>query len=174
MITETSDKKELLTAIDESLSQLLQLLSALDEKGLNTVPYPDSWTAGELLRHVTKSTAGIAKAMKQKGQPAQRAEGERIAEIKSTFLDFSLKMKSPEFIVPEKGPYEKEASIQELKAAFTALAANTNETNLSEMVEGLPVGAMTKLELLHFVLYHTQRHVHQMKKIVAALNTKQE
>lgn len=170
MITETAGKKELLTAIDESLSQLLQALSALDEKGLNTVPYPDSWTAGELLRHITKSTGGIAKAMKQNGQPAQRAEGERIAEIKSTFLDFSLKMKSPEFIVPEKGPYEKEASTQELKAAFTALAANTNEANLGEMVEGLPVGAMTKLELLHFALYHSQRHVHQMKKIAEALN----
>jgi hypothetical protein len=174
MITETADKKELLTAIDESLSQLLQLTSALDEKGLNTSPYPDSWTAGELLRHVTKSTGSIAKAMKQNGQPAQRAEGERIAELKSTFLDFSLKMDSPEFIVPEKGPYQKEASIHELKAAFAALAVHTNAANLSEMVEDFPVGAITKLEMLHFVLYHTQRHLHQMKKMAEALNNNQE
>ena len=35
----------------------------------------------------------------------------------------------------------------------------------------LPVfGEITKLELLHFVLYHTQRHIHQLKKILAAIS----
>ncbi len=50
MITETSGKNELLTAIEEEISQLLDLISSLDENKINTVPYEDSWTAGQLSR----------------------------------------------------------------------------------------------------------------------------
>ena len=172
MITETSEKKQLLTAINEPLSRLLELIVALNENKVNIVPYKDSWTAGELLRHVTKSTDAIAKAMKQKGTQAQRNAGEKISELKKVFLNFSHKMNSPQFIVPEKFSYEKETSSKELKEVFEKLTENTNYADLNEVVEGLPMGEVTKLELLHFVLYHTQRHLHQMQKISEALKDK--
>ena len=59
--------------------------------------------------------------------------------------------------------------MQELKLAFNKLKENERKTDLTSLVEGLPLGPITKLEILHFSLYHTQRHLHQMKKIVAAL-----
>lgn len=172
MITETSDKNELFTAIDEAVFQLLALMSALDENKINTVPYKDSWTAGQLLRHVTKSTNGMAKAMRTESKPPKRDPGEKIAQLKKAFLDFSNKMKSPDFIVPEEGPYEKQAAIEELNKSFEQFKENTNKANLNDMVDGLPLGAITKLEILHFVLYHTQRHLHQMRSICDALNNK--
>ena len=169
MITETSDKKELLTAIDEPVSQLLELMSSLDETKINTVPYKDSWTAGQLFRHVTKSTNAMAKAIRMESRPAERDAGEKIPGLKKAFLDFSTKMKSPDFIVPEEGPYEKKAAIEEFNKSFAQLRESTNKASLTDMADNLPLGAITKLEVLHFVCYHTQRHLHQMKKIIAAL-----
>ena len=170
MLREMSDKKELLSTIDETVTELQHLVLAIDENKINTVPYKDSWTAGELLRHVTKSTDAIARAMKQSGKQAQRNAGEKIPGLKKAFLDFSHKMNSPEFIVPEKANYEKETGIKELKQAFKELSENTIGANLNEIVDGFPLGEVTKPEMLHFVLYHTQRHLHQMEKITEALN----
>ncbi|HMI77621.1 MAG TPA: DinB family protein, partial [Ferruginibacter sp.] len=159
MITEISDKKEILAAIDEAISGLTGLMSPLDENKVNTIPYKDSWTAGQLFNHVTKSINGMAKSMVKESAPAGRDPGERIAGLRKAFLGFSSKMKSPDFIIPGKGPYEKQAAIDELRSSFELLKENTNKANLNELLQGLPLGEITKLELLHFVLYHTQRHL---------------
>lgn len=169
MITETSNKHELLTEIDEAVTQLLCLMSSLTENNINAVPFIDSWTAGQLFRHVTKSTNAMAKAMHMESKPAERASGEKIPELKKAFLDYSNKMKSPDIIVPEEGPYDKQATIGGLNTSFEQLKESTNNANLTDLVDNLPLGAITKLEILHFVLYHTQRHLHQMKKICDAL-----
>jgi hypothetical protein len=81
-------------------------------------------------------------------------------------------MKSPEFIVPEEGTYEKQFSIDDLNKSFTQFKVNANISNSSELVEGLPLKPITKLEIIYFTLFHTQRHLHQMKKICNALKEK--
>ncbi len=169
MITERSDKKELLNAIDEAISQLQNLMFSISADQINTVPYKDSWTAGQLFRHVIKSINGMAEALKTESKPVERETGEKIGELKKVFLDFSTKMKSPEFIAPEEGPYVKQNVREELNKSFEQFKENATNINLNDIVEGLPLGAITKLEILHFVLYHTQRHLHQMNKINEAL-----
>lgn len=171
-IMETADKNKLLAAIKEPLSALLGFMSSLDEHKINTVPYKDSWTAGMLFRHVTKSIDAMANALHMDTKPAQRDAYEKIPELKKAFLDLSVKMNSPDFIVPEEGVYEKQAVIEELNKSFKRLKENSTNARLTDLVEGLPLGPITKLEILHFVLYHTQRHVNQMKRICDALKLK--
>jgi uncharacterized damage-inducible protein DinB len=171
MQTEIANKNELFTAIEEEVSHLTDQVSPLDENMFNTVPYTNSWTAGQLLQHVTLSTEGMAKAMSSESKSAERDPGQRIPELKKIFLDFSKKLKSPDFIVPEAGPDEKQATVEALYRSFEQLKKNTTNANLTDLVEGLPLGPITKLEILHFVLYHTQRHLHQMKKIIGALTS---
>jgi DinB superfamily len=168
-VTVTTDKKVLLASIHEPISGMLDIMSRLDPVKVNTVPYKNSWTAGMLFRHVSKSLYAMSNAMRKDGKPAGRDEGEKIPELNKTFLDFSSKMKSPEFIVPENGPYEKQAICEELNNSFDHLKQSTAHAELPDLVEGLPLGPITKLEILHFVLYHTQRHLNQMKKICEAL-----
>ena len=78
-------------------------------------------------------------------------------------------MKSPAEIVPEAGPYEKQAIMDELTASFTRLTERTRKATLPELAPDSPLGEITKLEMLHFVLYHTQRHLPQMKRICDAI-----
>jgi hypothetical protein len=172
MITQTSTKEEILIAIGEAVSDMGGLMSSLDESQVNTVPYEDSWTAGQLFNHVTKSINGIPGAMLKEAAPAERDPGEKIAMFKKTFLDFSTKMKAPDVVVPDNGPFQKQECIQALIASFEKMKEPTKKANLNELLLGLPMGDVTKLELLHFVLYHTQRHLHQLKKITNAFMSK--
>lgn len=172
MITETSSKKELLTEVDTTAKQLLNLVRTVEENKFNIVPYEGSWTAGQLIRHVSKSTAGIAKALSRKGELAQRNAGEKISLLRDTFMNFSTRLQAPDFIIPEEKIYNKEVSIEELENAFEQFNANANSADVNEIIEGLPMGTVTKLELIHFIIYHTKRHLHQLEKISKALQEK--
>ena len=55
MATTTLNKNEIFAATDEAVSQLMDLMLSVDENKINTIPYEGSWTAPQLLRHVTKS-----------------------------------------------------------------------------------------------------------------------
>jgi len=169
MATGTLDTNQVLSATADAISELTDLMAAVDEDKVNTIPYEGSWTAPQLLRHVTKSINGMTKALRMDAKPAERNPGERIEELKKIFLDFSKKLIQPGFIVPEELIYEKQASIEELNKSFNRFKESAESANLYELVEGLPLGPITKLEIIHFVLYHTQRHLHQMKKICEAL-----
>ena len=82
------------------------------------------------------------------------------------FLDFTMKFNSPEFITPKADSYEKETLITDLTKSIEHLRELRNKINLSEIISLPAFGEITKLELLHFVLYHTQRHIHQLKNIL--------
>ena len=125
MTTEISTKNELLKAIDHVASELLGLMSPLNKNKVNIVPYKGSWTEGQLFRHVSKSTDSMSEAIHMKAKSAIRQPGERIPELKKMFLDFSSKMKSPDFIVPEEGPYEKQSIVEELSQSFETLGKHT-------------------------------------------------
>lgn len=49
------DKQVVIADIHASGRQVEELASSLSEQQLNTVPYPKSWTAAQLLRHLIKS-----------------------------------------------------------------------------------------------------------------------
>ena len=172
MTTRTLDTNETLSATAVAISELTDLMLAVDEDKINTIPYDGSWTAPQLLRHVTKSINGMTKAMHMDAKPAERNPGERIEELKKIFLNFSKKLTQPDFIVPEELIYEKQSSIEELNKSFNRFKESAVNANLDDLVVGLPLGPITKLEIIHFVLYHTQRHLHQMKKICEALKNK--
>jgi len=172
MATEALDTTEILAATSDAISQITDLMSAVDEDKVNTVPYEGSWTTPQLLRHVTKSINGMTRAMQMEAKPAKRDPSERIDELKKIFLDFSKKLTQPDFIVPEERIYEKQSALEELNKSFSRFKESAAGANLDDLVEGLPLGPITKLEIIHFVLYHTQRHLHQMKKICEALKNK--
>lgn len=161
--TETS---ALFEAVDHAAAELLLLMQPLSQQQINAIPFENSWTAAQLATHVTKSNNAIVQAMDMEGKVPGRKPAERVEELKKIFLDFSLSLKSPAFIVPPPGAYEKEKVLMALELSNQQLAAKRRVVNLSEVIEFSAFGKITRLELFYFVLFHTQRHIHQLKKIV--------
>ena len=172
MLQEKINTKELFASLDDAASEFLQLIVSLSDKQINTIPFKDSWTAGQLAEHVTKSNTGIAKALNIEGKPTDRNPGEREQELKEMFLDFTIKFQSSEFLLPTKDIYNKETVIADLKRSLERLKEESDKATLSEAINHPAFGEITKLELLHFVKFHIQRHLHQQKKIVQIVKNK--
>ncbi|MFA6059548.1 MAG: DinB family protein [Taibaiella sp.] len=152
---------------------LLHLANSFSEKGFNTIPFEGSWTAAQVIDHITKSNKSIAQALSLEGKPADRKPDERTPELAKIFLDFKTKLKSPDFILPTQDIYQKASLIATLESSIEKLKEGVGNTSLIDAIEHQAFGEITKLELLYFVVYHTQRHMHQLQHIYEIVENKQ-
>jgi hypothetical protein len=157
--------KNIADQLEEITNEFLQLVSSFKEQEINTIPFKDSWTAAQIAEHVTKSNASMIQSLDTKGKTSSVNVEEGVQKLKNIFLDFTTKLQSPKFILPTRDIYNKESLITNLKNSIEKLQELGNTVNLSEIINHPIFGDISKQEILHFVVYHTQRHIHQLKNI---------
>lgn len=166
---------EIFKELGNTTSELTKLLSGFTQEQFNLVPFEGSWTSAQLAEHLNKSY-DVAKLLFGQVRETTRPPDEKINEIKEIFLNFNTKMKSPDFIVPENKVYDKTALLSSLTTGIKKLE-EAKSLNLSETCTAfaLPnIGELTRMEWICFVIYHTQRHVHQLKNIAEKVERKDE
>jgi hypothetical protein len=159
---------EIISELETALGESLRLLNTFNEKEMNTVPFEGSWTPAQVCRHMFKSEDGMDQLLYAPSGPAERNPEERAAGLKATFLDFEHKMKSPGFILPEEKEYKREeltGPLAEIKDKMLDAAKTVDLTEMAPLPDGHQLKGTTKLELVHFITYHTIRHNHQLRKI---------
>ncbi len=166
MVIEKLNTQELFVSLDKTWDDFLNLVTSVDERNINIVPFEDSWTIAQLITHIKKSNSAIVQALLMEGKPCNRNADERVNELKNVFLDFTVKFQSPAFIVPEKIEYKKEAIIQQLENSIKQIAQLRTTVNLTEIISLPAFGEITKYEILYFVVFHTQRHLRQLKDML--------
>lgn len=169
MTTGTIQIASLINNIEQVTDTLVQLLQSIDEPNFNQKPGADKWSVAQVADHIRLSNNSVAKALALKGKPVDRNPGERIDELKKIFLDFQKKYQSPDFIVPSKDIYDPKLLLKELQESIHLIRERMYEDNLDELINHPAFGDISKFEILHFVLYHTQRHLRQIKEIAATL-----
>lgn len=169
MIQEKINTKELYRSYNECAAAMMEQVGQLTETQLNSIPFEGSWTAGQVMEHVTKSNTGIAKALNIEGIVIDRNADAREPELRELFLDFSIKFQSPDFILPVKEHYENKQVAEDFENSLSLLKKIGDHVNLEEAIKHPAFGEITKLELLYFVKFHLQRHLLQLKKIVLGL-----
>jgi hypothetical protein len=150
-----------------------QLLSSIEDSKINIIPFADSWTAGQLGQHVILSAGGMVQLINGAVADTQRDPEENIPKLRAMFLDFTTKMKSPEFIVPEFKNYNKAELIKKLQEITTQLVHSIETLDTSKTCTSFEMpgsGHITRAEAMAFSIVHTQRHLHQLKNIVKQLN----
>ncbi len=169
MTTGTLQIATLINNIELVSDTLVQLLQLVDERHFNQKPGPDKWSIGQVADHIRLSNNSVAKALALKGKAVDRNPGERIGELKSVFLDFQTKLQSPDFIVPSKDIYDPALLLKVLQESIQGIRERMYEDDLDELIHHPAFSDISKFEILHFVLYHTQRHLRQIKEIIATL-----
>src|SRR5437773_634130 len=165
MIAGETDAKDLLQSLNDTTSQFFELVSSFDEQELNIMPHDGGWTVGQVAEHVTRSNLNIANELSRHGKICDRAPDAGVEKIRSIFLDFNKKLKSPEFILPTRHAYAREILIKELERSIDELKEVSNKEDLFQIVNPAIFGEVTKLETIYFVVYHTQRHIRQLTNI---------
>jgi dihydrofolate reductase len=165
MLAEKLNIDALNKSIDITTSCFLELVEAFNQEDINRIPFENSWTPAQVAEHVTRSNIGIIKSLKQPGRAASRPVDEGVQRLKNLFLNFEKKLRSPEFILPTRNIYEREWVITHLKNSILELKDSAARVNYYEALDHPVFGNVTKYELLHFVIYHTQRHIYQLTNI---------
>lgn len=161
--------QDIAAELDETMTELLQLMSSLDEEHINVVPFQGSWTAGQLAQHLIRANGGFVRALNGPVQETGRAPDELVEQIRTDFLNFDTKVEASGFVIPPAIRYDKSTLLRELTDINSGLHEAVETLDLTQTCTAfkLPVyGYLTRLEALSFVVYHTQRHIHQLKRIV--------
>jgi len=165
-----AQKKEKLSAeLQTAFASLLSMLEAMDEPTLNRVPFRGSWTAAQVGDHLRKSYDVIGCLTGQTARTQRNPEA-HVAPLSEAFLNFDIKMKSPDFILPSTDEISKEqllAGLHARTASIADFAASDVDMTLTCLDFELPtLGTLTRIEWLNFVRVHTIRHNHQLEGII--------
>ncbi|MEO6631130.1 MAG: DinB family protein [Mucilaginibacter sp.] len=164
--------EEIAQQADQTLTALIEMVETIPAEKFNMVPFEGSWTAGQLTQHMVLSNSGFADLLNGPVKDTERAPDAAVEGIKSAFLNFEIKMESPDFIRPEKKNYDKDgllAALSGIKADITTSAATLDLSQTCLSFELPVLGYVTRLEAVSFVICHTQRHIHQLKNIYTKL-----
>ncbi|MEJ7694918.1 DinB family protein [Daejeonella sp.] len=159
--------------VERSFKELISLLSSVKEKNFNSVPFEDSWTAGQLADHLFKSYDAV-NVLKGRTEAPGRPYDQNVQGFKEVFLNFETKMKSPDFIIPSNEPIDKERMLRGLRSRTSAIVQIAEEDDLSLLCLDFefPVnGPLTRFEWISFINFHTIRHNRQLTNIIASLRS---
>ena len=168
--------EQLLKDTHSTFGELYRSMNLFKDEQVDRVPFEGSWTPGQVMEHMYKALAGIPRLCLGDTQEAQRAQDEKAQGIRSLFLDFSTKFKSPDFIEPTETQHDKTrllAQFKKTEADFVEVIAGQDLSRLCAGAELPGFGQLTCYEWLDFGLVHTQRHIRQLNNIFKTLNPAQ-
>lgn len=114
------------------------------------------------------SNSGFIEMMNGPVKETKRNPDQFVEEIKSDFLDFSTKMESPDSIKPPVDNYDKKElldSLTDIREESDRAVKTADLTKTCILFQLPEFEYLTRLEAAHFMLYHTQRHIHQLKNM---------
>ena len=140
---------------------------------MDVVPFEGSWTPGLVGEHIIKSVSNLPAFLNKNTEPTSRPYDAQCAPLRKVFLDFTIKMKSPDFIIPSASHHDKDSilsTFSKLKMQMIE-AVETLDLTLSCKSFELPgSGFLTRMEWLTFFVVHTKRHTHQLRKIYEVMS----
>ena len=161
-------KQEIISTFEATTAKLTDVLSSFGNDTVNTVPFEGSWTAAMTADHILKSQSVFPELLKGRTIDTEREPEEKTESIKKLFLDFSNKMKSPDFIEPSAEPLDKKELLQRISKKKEEIVSAMKDQDLTKTVLQFELpgfGAFTGAEWSRFIIYHTQRHIHQLENI---------
>jgi hypothetical protein len=165
--------EKVINEANETLLALENALSKFDAPLVNKVPFEGSWTAGQLAEHLVLSNSGFLQVINGPVTETDKPADLMVETIKKDFLNFDVKYDSPKEIYPEDrtyNPSELLENLKQIRAGISEAAGNLDLTKTCSAYELPGYGFLTRLEAVYFVIYHTQRHIHQLKNIYNGLN----
>lgn len=159
--------------IREIFGKLIGILSGFDENQIDKIPFEGSWSAGQVGEHLIKGLSGMPRLVAGKTAKTDRPYDAKVKAITDVFLDFTSKMKSPDFLEPTQTKHVKEdvvAGLQNIQNDLLSIVEKQDLTLTCLSFELPGFGPFTIYEWIAFTLAHAQRHTLQLEKIQAIVN----
>ena len=165
---------ELIKKLDDSYSGFIREFLLFTPADINVIPFQNSWTAGQVAEHIARSGTAILTFISGHVRPTSRPPGLYVPDFRMAFLNFTVKMSSPEFILPLQTTHDRNVLVAQLDGIRDGLLQAARTMDLTQTCidfERPGVGALTRLEWLEFSVVHTLRHTHQLRHMKEVLHT---
>lgn len=159
---------DILVMLDENTNELLKSVALFTPEQFNKVPFEGSWTAAQVAEHLLKSESNVPDVWNGNTEITQRDPEEKSAILRNIFLDFSTKIKSPEFILPSDKWQEPDSLYNALKENRSKIRNLVEEKDLTLTFTDFSfpqLGELTGMEWATFVICHAIRHTRQLNNI---------
>ena len=169
------DKEQLLKELNQSTNDLILELQQCEENHFNRRPAENWWSVAQIAEHILLLETQVNYALR-KAETTQRQIDLKVMPMKLGMNNLERKYSAPDFILPSADHKEREQLIEGLKKQRDLLKQLIETTDLTEtpVYKHPVIGDMTRLEWIHFVIYHSERHIKQMQRISRELNTVKE
>ena len=158
---------KVLTDFEQTTNEFVSTLSSFSEDDFNTKPADGGWSAAQVGQHMNLRHK-MGELLNGTVEDVDRDSALNIPQIKKDMLNFEIKMQSPELVRPEDKKYDKaqltsslNAKMEDTKEAIKTLDLGKACTDFV-LPNSVP---FTRLEWVYFIVYHTQRHTHQLQKL---------
>ncbi len=159
----------ILAQFDAIMHDYHQVAKSISEADINTIPFAGSWTAGQLIEHLNRVNTGFAKLIAGPDEETTRDPLEKIEQITAIMLDVTLNTKAAPVVDPPQIKYVKSnliSTLEEIKKETDNSLQLPDIARTCTLFEVPVFGYLTRLEALHFINCHTQRHTMQLKNII--------
>jgi hypothetical protein len=165
--TEELSLSILVAAQIESIKEKLVLaITSIKLDKINHIPFEGSWTAGQVGEHINLSVSGMIDILSAPAKETEREPDQYVKNIRDMFLNFNLKFQAAQNITPTAKHHDKETLINTLNHTFQTFIDIIQAEDLTGTFPGAlfpGIGPLTRLEWVYLTIYHTQRHIHQLK-----------
>ena len=164
------DTQLLMSDLRRTADEFIKLVSGFNDEHFNTQPFEGSWTPAQVADHILKATGGLPDGRTEK---AERPIDQFVAPLEALFLNFGEKYKSPDFVTPDAGPFEKSRiliALEETKENNIVVASTRDLSALCAEFEFPTIGYLTRYEWFKFFVVHMKRHIYQLANMMAAIN----
>ena len=161
-------QKNLFEEVNNTIETFLKTVESFPPDKFNVIPFEGSWTAAQVTDHILKGVVDLPQLLQAKVINTDRQPDEKVAMIEKIFLDFSSKMKSPDFILPRTEPLdinELSQAWQKTKKEILDAVSSLDLSMIATAFELPGMGPFTRFEWIWFAICHIKRHTHQLKNI---------
>lgn len=169
------ERKFAVAELKETKADILSAVKGLSDEQLNFKTAPDRWSIKECVYHITLAENSLwpmlEATMKNPPTPEKRQEVTvSDQDILNGVTNRTEKRQAPDNIRPDKAPWH---TTQEALAAFKLARGQhlkyvkTTTEDLRNHIMTLPFGKIDAYQFILFVAGHSQRHLLQIKEILA-------
>ncbi len=161
--------------LDANTALLDQKLYSFTDEQYNTPRKDGGWSAGQIIAHLLKLEELICQVIDGEARAADKHYDEQVSIIKTVYENHDRKLTAGETILPdpEVRHWDKKAQLMKL---------NDHREKIKQILDTKPAnevctsfrhhffGEMTRYEWGYFIIYHCERHMHQIDVLDKELN----
>lgn len=157
---------------DHSSQILIRALNEFSDEHWNSKPADDAWSAAQVAHHLSVIETGVNRCLNGETEPSPRSGDAIIKRIDLFLGNHKRTYSAPDFTLPPVNPGNKKKVVLSIEETRKKLAEYIIKSDLNVLClefKHFFFGELTAYEWIHFVMYHSNRHLIQLQSIKYAL-----